>query len=129
MAASIRDRIARHAEAAYPDEACGALFALRTGRSLPVVTGVLPLLNRASLRREAFRVDPGELEQLCRARHAVGESLVGFYHSHPDRSATPSRSDLELAVPGFWQITIPVIGGRSGARRAWRREGAVACRN
>ena len=94
MAASIRDRIARHAEAAYPDEACGALFALRTGRSLPVVTGALPLLNRASLPRKAFRVDPGE-----------------------------------LAVPGFWQITIPVIGGRSGARRAWRREGAVVCRN
>ncbi|MCL7974141.1 MAG: M67 family metallopeptidase [marine benthic group bacterium] len=128
LSAEIRDHMARQVEAAYPEEACGALFGLQTGRSMPVVTAAVPLPNRAPLRRQSFRLEPGELELACRTRSALGESLLGFYHSHPDRSPMPSTFDLERAVPGLWQITIPVIEGRSGARRAWRTEGASACR-
>jgi proteasome lid subunit RPN8/RPN11 len=128
MTADIRDRIAYHVEAVYPDEACGALFGFDRDRAAPVVTCALPLENRASCRREAFQVEPVELEHLCRVRRAGGGSLLGFYHSHPDRSPAPSFSDIELAVSGLWQVTVPVIGGRSGARRAWRKEGVEECR-
>jgi proteasome lid subunit RPN8/RPN11 len=127
MTADIRDRIAHHVETAYPEEACGALFGFHRGRSAPVVTCALPLENRARCRREAFRVEPRELEQVCRVRRAGGDSLLGFYHSQPDRSPVPSFSDIELSVPGLWQVTIPVIGGRSGARRAWRATGVDEC--
>lgn len=128
MSVAIRDRIARHVEAAYPEEACGALFGLEAGRSHPLVTTAFPLPNRSSCKHEGFCLEPGELEQACRARRALGESLIGFYHSHPDGGAMPSAADVEMAVPGLWQVTIRVVGGRSGARRAWRAEGTVACR-
>jgi proteasome lid subunit RPN8/RPN11 len=125
--AAVRDRMARHTETAYPEEACGALFGLPSGRSLPNVTRALPLVNRARFPGEGFRVDPRELELACRARKAPGERLLGFYHSHPDGSPRPSTLDVRFAPPGLWQITIPVVGGRSGTRRAWRVDGAVAC--
>jgi len=127
MTAGIRDRIACHVEAAYPNEACGALFGFDRDPAAPIVTCALPLENGASCRREAFRLKARELEDLCRVRRAGGGSLLGFYHSHPDRSPAPSSSDIELAVPGLWQVTVPVIRGRSGARRAWRKEGVREC--
>jgi proteasome lid subunit RPN8/RPN11 len=127
LPAAVRDRMARHAEAAYPEEACGALFGLPAGRSLPIVTDALPLLNQAQFPDEGFQVDPRELEQVCRTLKAPGEILIGFYHSHPEGSPRPSTLDVRFAPPGLWQITIPVVGGRSGARRAWRVDGAVTC--
>lgn len=117
--ASVRDLIARHCEAAYPEEACGALFGVpRIGRR-PLVTRAVPLPNSARRRREGFRIEAEELEGACVAAGRQAESLIGFYHSHPDRAASPSGTDLAAAMPGAWQVILPVRNGRAGTRKAW----------
>ncbi len=111
--------MSRHCEAAYPDEACGALFGVMRVESRPLVTRAVPMPNSAGLPGEGFRIEPGELERACVAAGERAESLIGFYHSHPDRVASPSAADLAAAMPGVWQVILPVRNGRAGARKAW----------
>ena len=117
--ASVRDVIVRHCEAAYPEEACGALFGARRVGRAPLVVRALPLSNSARLPHEGYRVDPEELERACVEAGKRTESLIGFYHSHPDRAAAPSGTDLAAAMPGAWYVILPVRNGRAGTRKAW----------
>ncbi|MDT8435432.1 MAG: Mov34/MPN/PAD-1 family protein [Gemmatimonadota bacterium] len=116
LPAGVRDRLARHAEAAWPAEACGILVGRAdAGRDAPV-DDAIPLPNLAGHPDRAWRLDPLAIA----ARVPPGGRLLGFWHSHPDRSPLPSRRDVALALPGFWQVVIAVSGGRAGARAAWR---------
>ena len=117
--ASVRDLIVRHCEAAYPEEACGALFGARRAGRVPLVARALPMRNSARRPGEGYRIEPGELERACVAAGERAESLIGFYHSHPERTASPSGSDLTAAMPGTWYVILPVRNGRAGARKAW----------
>lgn len=111
--------MSRHSEAVYPDEACGALFGVAVEGGGPLVTRAVPLPNSARLAGEGYRIEPASLERACISAAERAESLIGFYHSHPDRVASPSERDLETALPGAWYVTIPVRNGRAGARKVW----------
>ena len=111
--------MSRHCESAYPGEACGALFGVTRAGGSPRITRAVPLTNSAGLPGEGYRIEPGELERVCLAAGEREESLIGFYHSHPDRVAAPSESDLAAALPGAWNVVLPVRNGRTGARKAW----------
>jgi len=45
----------------------------------------------------SYRIAPEELYQILTDGEERGESLVGFYHSHPSWGAEPSKLDAELA--------------------------------
>ena len=115
LPARLRDRIARHAERAWPSEACGVLLGT-AHPGAPSVTRVVPVENTHPRPREGFRIDP---IGLARVQAAGGEELIGFYHSHPDRPAGPSDRDLRLGAPGFWYVAVSVRSGRAGARCSW----------
>lgn len=119
ICASLRDQMSRHSEAAYPDEACGALFGVAVEGGGPLVTRAVPMPNSARLPGEGYCIEPAALERACISAAGREESLIGFYHSHPDRVASPSERDRETAMPGMWYVTIPVRGGRAGARKVW----------
>jgi desampylase len=101
----------RHAAAALPAECCGALIGVLAGGRAEIRT-LIPLPGIAPDR---YFIDAGTVLRLERQAQCTGLAVVGFYHSHPHGAATPSPTDLELAVPGY----IYVIVGE-GCVRAWK---------
>ena len=57
-------------------------------------------------------------------KYARGKRLdvVGFYHSHPDEPAVPSRYDLDHAWPTYSYIVVSVEGGKAVALRSWEMQ-------
>ena len=49
-------------------------------------------------------------------------SIVGYYHSHPDGRARPSRWDVEQAIAGVTYLITGMAHGRI-EHAAWRLEG------
>jgi len=87
--------IRRHAEQAYPHECCGVLLGHFDG-GVRRVTAVIPCENtRKDSPRDRYNIDPRELIRIQREGRALGQDIVGFYHSHPDRP--PAWSDTDLA--------------------------------
>jgi cysteine synthase B len=107
----------RHAEAAYPEECCGALLGSRPG----VVSEARALENATSVeRRRRFVVTPDDFIRAESTAAASGCELLGFYHSHPDHPAAPSQFDLDHAWPNLSYPIISVREGHSTDIRSWR---------
>lgn len=81
---SIRDDIARHANAAFPLEACG--FVLSTG-------AVVRCTNVADDPVNGFLIDQVEAEAWWGT-----ELVASVWHSHPAGPAVPSDADAHRAV-------------------------------
>ncbi len=111
--ALIRDHSAR----AYPDECCGALIGDESGQ----VVEALSLTNAMSdERRRRFLIGPDAYRTAEARATAIGQSLIGFYHSHPNHPAVPSAFDLEHAWPNMRYLIVSVQGGRPEDARTWR---------
>lgn len=55
---------------------------------------------------------------------ALGEaSIAGYYHSHPDGRARPSRRDVKQAGHGAIYLITGLEGGWRIEHAAWRLEG------
>ena len=109
-------RIRRHGLEAYPHECCGALI----GRDR-VVTEAVALPNAtAEGARRRFLVRPADYREAERRATESGAELLGFYHSHPDAPARPSRYDLDHAWPVFAYVIVAVEHGVPRAMTSWR---------
>jgi proteasome lid subunit RPN8/RPN11 len=120
--ANIVSALAAHAEAAYPEECCGLL----TGRLEPgrvVVGSVLRCENVAPAadRRRRFEIEPIVVLDALRSLGEGPERLLGFYHSHPEKGAVLSPTDLEFVRlwPETVWLVVPVARGAAGGMRAW----------
>jgi proteasome lid subunit RPN8/RPN11 len=114
--ARVAEAIRRHAAEAYPNECCGALFG--DDRN---VTGMLPLPNlTAEGPRSRFLVLPADYRAAEARASETGSALVGFYHSHPDHPARPSRYDLDHAWPFFVYVIVSVQNGEPRDMTSWR---------
>lgn len=112
----VAEAIGRHGRDAYPHECCGALIG-RGGR----VTEAFALPNTTDEGpRRRFLVRPEDYRAAERRAAAATAELVGFYHSHPDHPARPSRYDLEHAWPTFAYVILAVRGGEPAGMSAWR---------
>ena len=101
------DQVIRaHGQETYPHECCGALVG-RDNRVISVVA--LPNMTDEGPRRR-FLVRPSDYREAERQASALGEELLGFYHSHPDHPARPSQYDLDHAWPTFAYIIVAVAG-------------------
>ncbi|HVZ40640.1 MAG TPA: M67 family metallopeptidase [Candidatus Kapabacteria bacterium] len=114
--------MASHALSAYPFECCGALCGNDSG-TVRTVLAVLPIDNTSGEdRRRRFSIDPRDYLRAEREAARLGQTLLGFYHSHPDHPAEPSRTDREYAQPGF---SYPILSVRTDGVadiRSWRLE-------
>jgi cysteine synthase B len=117
LTAAVLDSIRSHGAASYPDECCGALIGTRDRR---VHTALLIGNTSATERQRRFLVGPDDYRRAEAAAAAAGAELLGFYHSHPDHPARPSKFDLEHAWPNFSYVIVSVLQGRSGDVRSWR---------
>lgn len=105
--------ILAHARATWPDECCGLL--LGNGTS---IARVHRARNVAQSPRRRYVVAPADHFIALRAARADGLEIVGAYHSHPNRTAEPSATDLADAPGTTW---LHVIAAADAAEvRAWR---------
>ncbi len=111
-----------HGEADYPHEACGLLVGTddADGVRRIVAARALPNVREAEARHHRFLIEPTDLVRAERAARAEGKDVVGFYHSHPDHPARPSRYDLEHAWPFYTYVVVAVSAGRAVEANAFR---------
>jgi proteasome lid subunit RPN8/RPN11 len=103
------DLIRKEAERSYPQECCGIIVGTDSGEVRRTATLVLPCQNsRADSRDCRYQISPEEIVAALHQARARQESIIGFYHSHPDYPAAYSRTDLEEA---FWFGCSYVITG------------------
>ncbi len=113
------ESIGRHGEASYPKECCGFLIG-RAGDDATRVERVLPASNDGPEgRSDRFTIHPETVLAVHKEARAAGLDVVGFYHSHPDHPARPSRLDREDAWPGLSYLIVSVAEGRAVETRSW----------
>ena len=125
---SVRAAVATHAREGAPEEVCGVLGGVygapgedppshaRTVRRVP---------NVAATPRTRYELDPAEQFRAMEAVEDDGESVVGFYHSHPRGPPRPSETDEALATWTGYSYVIVSLGGPEPTVRSWRWSGEV----
>ena len=108
--------IRAHGRRAFPHECCGALLGrdnvVREAFALPNTTEEGP--------RRRFLVRPDDYRAAEHRARETGLELLGFYHSHPDHPAQPSRYDLDHAWPSFSYVIVSVMAGEDTLLTSWR---------
>ena len=115
--------IREHGVRDYPYECCGLLLG-RFGADGKVVTETYPISNarEESAKRNRFLITPEELMKGERYARSRDLEVVGFYHSHPDSPAVPSKYDLEHAWPTYSYIIVSTQEGGSTDLFSWEQE-------
>jgi proteasome lid subunit RPN8/RPN11 len=112
-------RIRKAAEEAYPEECCGFLIG-KAGNGVRTVTRIQESVNeRTDSLRNRFLIGPQEMLRTERELRE-GESVLGFFHSHPDAPARPSEYDRTHAWPWYSYLIVAVRQGRSEELTNWR---------
>lgn len=105
----------RQAVAAAPAECCGALIGVAHDRMIEV-RSLIPVENEAPSHTH-YHIDADIVLRLERQAACSAQQVVGFYHSHPNNTAEPSMTDIELACPGYLYL---IVQTDTGAVRGWR---------
>jgi proteasome lid subunit RPN8/RPN11 len=103
------DAVKKHAESAYPYECCGLLLGLLVDGE-KTLQEIYPAANarEAENQHNRYLIPPQavlEAEKYARSKRL---EIIGFYHSHPEAEARPSRFDLDHAWPFYSYIIVSV---------------------
>ena len=110
----------QHAEECYPEEACGGLLGRVEDGGVQVVR-VVPLSNqRKAERHRRYLIGPDDVLDLERRAAEANLQVLGYYHSHPDAPAEPSRFDHAHAWPWYIYVIVGVRDGEAQDARAFR---------
>lgn len=112
-------KIELHGIEQYPHECCGFLL----GTVVNGVHGIRKIVRAANTRLDRpenrFEIDPGELMRTDRSARSEGMSVTGFYHSHPDAPARPSKFDREHAWPGYCYVIVSIEQSLPTSMQNW----------
>jgi proteasome lid subunit RPN8/RPN11 len=115
------------AERGHPAEACGLLVGRRRADTCTEVVRAVRAENLAADRAgDRYEVDPGDHLAAEEAARSEGLSVVGVWHSHPDRPARPSVTDRASAWEGWSYVIVSLEGSHATAVRSWRLDAAGA---
>lgn len=117
IATNILEGIRAHIEAAYPEEGAGFLLGVE-GEVREIVS--LPNAREDAARHNRFLITPEDYLKAELKADALGLSLIGVFHSHPDCPNVPSEYDREWAQPSFSYIISRVDAGKAVSHRSWR---------
>jgi proteasome lid subunit RPN8/RPN11 len=117
MESALIDEIRRQAERAYPAECCGVLVG-RAG-DLKEVLRLVPATNRRTDDPHRYLIAPDDLRRIEADLRALGQDVLGCYHSHPDHPAVPSAFDVEQAWPWYSYLIVRVDGGQAAEVASW----------
>ena len=110
------EELVRHAQDCLPEECCGVLIGAGSSVYRTVAVENASPQNR---RREYLAAPQAILESWLAAR-ADGLEIVGYYHSHPSGSATPSALDRREAWPGTSYVILGMKGRDLREVKCWR---------
>ena len=115
--------IREHGVRDYPYECCGLLLGrfAETGK-LVSETYAISNAREESAKRNRFLITPEELLRGERYAREHQLEIVGFYHSHPDSPAVPSRYDLEHAWPTYSYIIVSTSANAANDLFSWEQE-------
>ncbi len=107
------DQIIYEATTSYPSECCGLLVG-NTSDHLHIINNIVPSTNILRSRgNDCFEIDPQDRINLERNLRGTTDNVIGHFHSHPNRSNTPSKIDLEMAYePQMIWLIVSVIEGK-----------------
>lgn len=94
---SAHEALLAEARAAYPNECCGLLLGESDDKGVRIVE-VVPARNVDPQPQRRFAIDPAVLIARHRAAREGGRKVVGYYHSHPAGSTSPSAIDRAEAL-------------------------------
>jgi len=120
--AELAEQIRAHGVATYPHECCGALF----GRDAEAggvreVMALFPLVNRRDdSAHNRFSVSAEDVILADKKAREQGLDVIGWYHSHPDHPAQPSKYDRDHAWPWYSYIIVSVHQGVAQEMTSWR---------
>ncbi len=129
----LAEGIRRHGAETYPYECCGALLG-RDGQLTQYhdahadggtprreILALHPLVNRREdSPRNRFEVTPRDVIEAEKAAKSQNLEVVGWYHSHPDHPARPSRYDRDHAWPWYSYVIVSVVNGEPREMTSWR---------
>ena len=129
------DAIGQHGARDYPNECCGILLGLAEGAEKRVSEAVplknlrtdpgaaqelLPLASPgAESERNRFLIDPREQIRVEKDARARSLEVLGYYHSHPDHLARPSKYDREHAWPWYSYVIVAIEQGEPRDLTSW----------
>ena len=104
------DALVEHALDSAPEECCGILTGSREGTTA-LVEAIHRTANVADAPRTTYDVDPVQQLAIMSEREERGETVLGFYHSHPMGPANPSPTDRERATwPNHTYVIVSLEG-------------------
>ncbi len=114
----------QHGERDYPFECCGLMLGRFESNGHKVVIETYPISNarEEEAKRNRFLIRPEELMRGEKYARAKRLDVVGFYHSHPDEPAVPSRYDLDHAWPTYSYVVVSVEKGQAVDLQSWEME-------
>ena len=115
--------IRAHGERDYPFECCGLLIGrFENGRKIVSETYAISNAREEEAKRNRFLIRPEELMRGEKYARQKDLEVIGFYHSHPDDRAVPSKYDLDHAWPSYSYIVVAVEKGHAADLRSWEME-------
>ncbi|HEY1197359.1 MAG TPA: M67 family metallopeptidase [Thermoplasmata archaeon] len=123
LPAALLHKMKAHARETYPEECCGFLIGEATDAEGDGCRTIIALERARNdfegPRRRRFLIPAEELREVERRIERSGRAVVGFYHSHPDQPARPSRLDQDNAWPGYSYVVLAVTSTGVPAARAF----------
>ncbi|MBW4678200.1 MAG: M67 family metallopeptidase [Desmonostoc geniculatum HA4340-LM1] len=124
--------IRTHAENIYPEECCGIILGYLGGGGKTTVE-VIPTENAwnteaaaefsgdrtAESKKWQYTIAPEVMLQAQKQARDRSLSIIGIFHSHPDRPAVPSECDRLYAWQGYSYIIVSVQNGKAAELRSW----------
>jgi proteasome lid subunit RPN8/RPN11 len=66
-----------------------------------------------------FLITPDAFMRGEKAAREKGLDIIGFYHSHPDAPARPSKYDLDHAWPWYSYVIVSIKAGEADVMTSW----------
>lgn len=123
IAPAVLELLRATAERSFPSECCGVLLGKSDG-STAVIGRARPVDNEARTPGR-FYVGPRQMWRAIRDADAVGQHLLGIYHSHPRADVRPSAIDRRGAWPEHLQLITGYADGAAARTRCWQLLGGT----
>jgi proteasome lid subunit RPN8/RPN11 len=118
----------------YPEECCGILLGKIAGLTKIVVEVILTVnvwlesdlvensldsIEILKTKNSRYTIDPLDILKAQKHGRELNLEIVGFFHSHPDNPAIPSRCDRELAWEVYSYPIVSVTNGKVSDFQSW----------
>ena len=108
-----------HAQAAFPNECCGAMLGTIDGQTKTVAVALVLDNVSSGSQRAHYELRPEDLLRADREARERKLDLIGIYHSHPDCDAYFSATDLKNSCPWYSFVILSIYGGVFNHANSW----------